>query len=267
MEPATALEHYRNGSLTDAVAAATAAVKAHPEDAASRTLLCVFLCFRGEWERVDNQLDVLATQATEFGRGANLFRQLVRGEMARREFFEQGRVPQCAGEMDENLEQVLQATISLRMGEDDAAARQLEQAEDVRASCPGVCDDDAFEDIRDMDDVTAPYLEAVTVSGDYMWLPFSTISSVGFLPVETLRDVIWRPARVEGHRGSTGMFYVCSRYYGSHDVDDERLALGQATDWSERDGIVRGVGLKTIMVGESCRTVFEIENIEMSRES
>src|SRR5689334_9834599 len=60
-----AQEHYRAGHLQEALAAATADVKSHPADTTRRGFLCELLCFAGDWERADRQLDALAQQDPE----------------------------------------------------------------------------------------------------------------------------------------------------------------------------------------------------------
>ena len=58
-----ATKHFQAGRLSEAVTAALAEVKARPGDTARRLFLAELLCFAGELERADRQLDVVADRA------------------------------------------------------------------------------------------------------------------------------------------------------------------------------------------------------------
>ncbi|MGA9389246.1 MAG: virulence protein SciE type, partial [Candidatus Sulfotelmatobacter sp.] len=52
-------ELYRAGHLNDAIKAVSAEVRDNPTDARRRVFLFELLCFAGEYERADKQLEVL----------------------------------------------------------------------------------------------------------------------------------------------------------------------------------------------------------------
>src|SRR5262245_15893865 len=89
-----AQDHYRAGHPQEAMAAATAEVKSRPTDTAQRGFLCELLCFAGDLERADRQLDVLGQQDPEALVGISALRQVVRAEQARQQFFTEGRLPE-----------------------------------------------------------------------------------------------------------------------------------------------------------------------------
>src|SRR5436305_251651 len=109
-------EHYQAGNLREAITAIGAEVKSHPTDAARRGFLCELLCFAGELERADNQLDVLTNQQPEAAMGMGLYRQLIRAEQARRQFFTEGRVPEFLDQPSPWLRLQLEASILVRGG-------------------------------------------------------------------------------------------------------------------------------------------------------
>src|SRR5947209_10986486 len=164
-------ELYRDGRLQDAVTAALDDVRKHPADAAKRTFLAELLCFAGDLERADRQLDVLAAPDKPEMMGALLFRQLIRAETARREFFAQGRVPDLLAEPGDAVRLALQASIAAREGNAAEAARLLTEAEAARPRPKGTCDGKPFEDFRDLDDLLAPVFEVLTSNGKYYWVP------------------------------------------------------------------------------------------------
>src|SRR5580765_4723217 len=87
-------ELYQVGKLTEAIAAANDEVKKRPTDPACRGLLTELLCFAGDLDRADKQLDVIVAQDPQALPGISLFRQLVRAEMARQQFYQEGRLPE-----------------------------------------------------------------------------------------------------------------------------------------------------------------------------
>jgi len=52
-------ELYRAGRLTDAIKALSAELRDNPTDIRRRTFLFELLCFAGEYDRADKQLEVL----------------------------------------------------------------------------------------------------------------------------------------------------------------------------------------------------------------
>src|SRR4051794_3099667 len=124
----TATEAYKAGKLSDAVAAALDQVRTSPTDRAKRLFLAELCCFSGDLERADKQLDVLFTPDAPDIIQLTLFRQLLRGETARREVFAQGRVPEFLAQPTDALKQRLESLIRLREGKKDEAAELLAKA-------------------------------------------------------------------------------------------------------------------------------------------
>ena len=82
-QDARALLHQNR--LDEAIAAQVEVVRSKPGEAEARALLAEFLCLSGQWERADKQLDLIGTQQPGLAVGVALFRQLIRGAMAREE--------------------------------------------------------------------------------------------------------------------------------------------------------------------------------------
>src|SRR4029079_6707505 len=110
----SAFDHYKAGELSEAIAAATADVKAKPTDRAARGFLCELLCFAGDLERADKQLDALGQLDPDSLVGVSLFRQLIRGEQARQHFFSAGALPEFLDQPTPDLAAHLQASILVR---------------------------------------------------------------------------------------------------------------------------------------------------------
>ena len=213
--PATGAELYAEGKLHDAIDALTAVVKRKPTDRPSRGLLAELLCFAGELERADKQLEVLINQDLENAVGISLFRQCVRAEVSRREFYDQGRIPEFLGSPTPALKQHLEASILVRDGETAEAASMLQAAEEARTPLSGVCDGEPFDDFRDLDDLTAPLLEVLTTNGKYYWVALESIESIEFSAPERPRDLLWRSAQLDVRDGPDGAVFVPATYAGT----------------------------------------------------
>ena len=258
----TAKECYQAGDLTGAAAAATEEVKQRPTDVARRLFLAELLCFTGELERADKQLDALGHQDPQTAMVVAMLRQLVRAEQARRDFFAEGRLPEFLEPPPAYLRLHLEASIRLREGRPDEAARLLDDAEQQRPHCAGTAGDAAFDDFRDIDDLTAPLLEVLTSTGKYYWIPVQRVELIEMRPPERPRDLLWRRAHVIVHGGPDGEVFLPSLYAGSSAEADDRLRLGHLTDWRGGDGSPnRGAGQRMFLVGEEAQGIMELETI------
>ena len=85
-----ALEAFNAGSLDEAIDLAKNEVKSNPTDVAKRNVFCEMLCWAGDLKRADKQLETLMMQDPSSAMGMALFRQLIRGETARQECFNEG---------------------------------------------------------------------------------------------------------------------------------------------------------------------------------
>lgn len=257
-----ATQHYEAGNLADAVTAATEEVRKHPTDTGRRAFLAELLCFAGDLERADKQLDALGQLVPEAALGVALFRQLVRGAQARQQFFTEGRVPEVLEEPTPVLQLHLQASVQLREGKTQEAAAVLAQAEALRPKPAGTCDGQPFDDFRDGDDLTAPILEVITSNGKYYWVPLDRIELLELRPLERPRDLLWRRAHLIVRDGPDGEVYLPTLYPNTHAEAEDTLRLGRATDWRGGGSTpMRGVGLRTFLVGDTGRTILEMKDI------
>src|ERR1700724_4781620 len=86
-------ELYRAGRLTDAIKALSAELRDNPTDVRRRTFLFELLCFAGEYERADKQLEVLAQAGPETEIGVLLYRSALFAERQRQDLFNTGEYP------------------------------------------------------------------------------------------------------------------------------------------------------------------------------
>lgn len=259
-----ASEHYQAGRLAEAIAAAAAAVKANPNDLAGRGFLCELLCFAGDLERADKQLDALGQLDPQSLLGVALWRQLVRAEQARGQLYSDGRLPEFLDKPSPQLELRLEATVRLREGQPQAAADLLRAAEDQRAHPSGTCDGRAFDDLRDLDDLTASFFEVLTTTGKYYWIPMERVERIELPACQRPRDLLWRRAQMVVRDGPDGEVYLPALYSGSAGAADQRVRLGRVTEWLEGERApVRGIGQRTLLVGDEARPILEISTLEI----
>src|ERR1700759_2299918 len=139
---------YRAGKLDDAVAAAQAALRKAPTDLNARVLLGELLAFAGNLERADVVLDAASAIDPTTAVVVAEFRQLIRADMARRQLFRDGRVPEFLGEPTETQRLQIAALVALRAGALAEAAKQAEAAEAGGPRVPGRHGDTVFDDWR-----------------------------------------------------------------------------------------------------------------------
>jgi type VI secretion system protein ImpE len=261
-----AREHYEAGDLKAAIAAQTEEVKKHPADSARRGFLSELLCFSGEWERADKQLDLLGTQDPQAMVGIALFRHLLRAEQARQQFWSEGRLPEFLEQPSPWLRLHIDASIRLREGEPKEAKAMLAQAEEQRPKLHGTCDGQPFDDLRDLDDVTASFFEVLTSNGKYYWIPMERVESIDFREIVRPRDLLWRRVHMVVQGGPDGEVYLPTLYAGTHQQDDDKIRLGRATDWkSAQDGPIRGIGLRTFLIGSTDKTVLALQQLTITQ--
>ena len=114
---------FREGKLAEAVAAANAAVRKTPADVGARVLLAELLLFSGNIERADTVLDACADIDVTAAVMVAEFRQLLRGEIARRQLFSEGRVPEFLGEPTAAQRLALAALVAMQGSNRDMGGR------------------------------------------------------------------------------------------------------------------------------------------------
>lgn len=260
-----AREHYQAGNLQEAIAAATEEVRRHPADTSWRGFLCELLCFAGDLERADLQLDALGHQDPQAVLGIALIRQLIRAEQARRQFYAEGRVPEFLEPPSPVLQLHLEASIRLREGQPSAAVELLAQAETQRPKAAGTCDGQPFQDLRDLDDLTAPLLEVLTSTGKYYWIPIERVELIEFRTPRRPHDLFWRRAHLIVRDGPDGEVFFPVLYANSNAETDDRLRLGRMTDWRGGNGEpIRGIGQRMYQVGNEERPILELQTLTIT---
>lgn len=257
-------DHLSAGGLQAAIDVATADVRGKPREAGARFVLAQLLCIKGELERADQQLDTIAQQEMKLGPTVVTLRQVIRAEQARRQFYNDGRLPDFLRPPADYVKLHLEAAVLLRKAEAKKAAEMLDQAEELRPHRVGICDGTAFDDLRDLDDVSACYLEVLTSTGKFYVVPIEDVTRIEFHGREQPSDLIWRRAQLSVREGPDGEVYIPAIYCPIGE-SSERAMLGRTTDWVGGDGEpVRGVGQRCFLVGEESVPIMQLETVEFS---
>jgi type VI secretion system protein ImpE len=259
----TADECYRNGRLTDAVTAALDEVKRNPTDSGKRGFLAELLCFAGDLDRADRQLDAISQQGPETLMEANLFRQLICAEKARQQFYTHGLLPEFLNqEITPDLRLHLEAAVLLRDGMATEAAGVLAKANEQRPKVAGTCNGKVFEDFCDLDDLTSSFFEVLSSKGEYFWIPIGRIESLEFVPWTRPRDLLWRRGHMIVRDGPDAEVFLPALYAGSASDANDQIRLGRATEWRGEAGArVRGVGQRIFLAGEEDHPILEMQKL------
>ncbi|HUT09708.1 MAG TPA: type VI secretion system accessory protein TagJ [Thermoguttaceae bacterium] len=126
----------------------------------------------------------------------------------------------------------------------------------------GTLDEKPFDDLRDIDDLTASFFEVLTSNGKYYWIPMERVETIRFQAPKRLRDLLWGRAHMIVGGGPDGEVFLPALYSGAHAEDDDRVRLGRMTDWrGGQRAPVRGIGQRMFEVGDEDRTMMELTQI------
>src|SRR3990172_3318820 len=253
------------GKLGEAIEEVTREVKGKPGDVASRTFLFELLCFSGEWDRAEKQLDVIGHQNVKAEIGVQVYRNNLKAERDRRKLYSDGLRPHFLREPPAYVDLHLAAINRLREGNLAEARETLDRAEEQRPALSGKFNGTPFEDFRDWDDVLGPVLELI-LNGQYTWLPFEQIKRMEISAPKTLRALMWASVRLEAPDPTIPHLYVPALYAGSHESPNAQIRLGRMTDWRQlSDDLSLAVGLRLFLVDREDKPLFEARSVEFEK--
>ncbi|MCB8881042.1 SciE type virulence protein [Acidisoma cellulosilytica] len=243
------MDLFRAGQLQAAITTATAAVRTVPGDVGKRLLLAELLLFAEEFDRADKALAAMESLDISVAPGIAPFRQLLRAEMLRHQTWREARLPEFLGEPTPSLTLSLKSLVTSLAGDAQAADDLARQAEAIRPAVTGRHDDIAFDDIRDTDDIAAGFLDVLTVSGRYFWVPFERIEAAQFHKPDRLRDLFWRRCSLSVKDGPEGDVYLPALYVAPSQASDGLMTVGRKTEWFG-ESVMRGQGQRVLLIGD-----------------
>jgi type VI secretion system protein ImpE len=249
------------GHLSAAIEQLSQEVRSHPADSRLRTFLFELLCFAGDYERAERQLDVISHQSPSTEVGVQVYRNILTAEQSRRRFFSDGLRPDFLFDPPAYTHLHLEAANRLRESRPVEAKVLLERSEGSRSPLKGRLEGQPFADFRDADDLFGPFLEVI-VHNNYVWLPYEQISHLTIAPPKRLRDLLWIPATVESPQGPVGNVFLPVLYAGSNQHDDDQVRLGRMTDWkATEEGLTLGVGQRLFLTDGEERPMLEVREV------
>ena len=259
---ATAKELLEEGKLSEAIQAMNDEVKRNPTDIQRRGLLAEMLCVSGRLERADAQLEVILQQDSKAALGVALMRQMIRAETARRDFYSAGRLPEFVDVPPPYVQKYIEASIRGREKRLGEAKQLLDQAEAERPRVKGSCNGRPFDDLRDLDDLTAAVFEVLTSTGKFFWIPVERVRSIEFRKPERLRDLIWRRAAMSVESGPDGEVFLPATYCSTNAEVDDKALLGRTTEWRGGDvEPMRGIGQVSFLVGDESVPIMQMQSV------
>lgn len=228
---------FKAGKLTEAISALNSQLRDNPADQRGRTFLFELLCFAGDYDRAEKQLNILEEEGSKDSfLGTLLYKAALHAERLRDEMFEKKTFPQ----------HVIDGMGTL-----------------VRGKLNGK----EFQSLSDADPRIGEKLE-IFAAGDYMWISFQDISMVRLEPPKRLRDLLWAPAKL-----TTGPTFR-SRELGeillpaisplSWQHPDETVRLGRVSEWCEDEsGEVAPFGPKNLLIDGEEFPLLEVRELEI----
>lgn len=261
MTPENAL---KAGQLDEALQLLTQEVRSNPADVRRRVFLFQLLALRGDWERAQNQLDVVGELDAINGMMVTAYTAVMHAEAAREAVFAGRQTPVVVGEPESWLALMFQALKLDADGRHAAAAELRLQALDQAEAVPGHIDGHAFEWMADADPRFGPCLEIV-LDGGYAWVPFARIRQLAFEAPTDLRDKIWAPVQVTWSNGGQAVGFVPARYPDSEQAEDSDFVLARKTDWvALAEDVFAGRGQRMLATDADEYPLLDVRTIEFT---
>ena len=210
---------FQAGRLDDAIDALSAELRNNPTDTQRRTFLFELLCFAGNFERAEKQLDILSQGSKEAAMGTLLYQSALHAERTRQGMFAEDRLPMST---------------------------------DAPHAVSGTLNGKPFGSVEDGDPRVGPRLE-LFAAGQYTLIPLAHIESVRMQPPKRLRDLLWAPVIVRtapSFKGvELGEVIMPVMAPGSWQDEDDSIRLGRSTAWiALGDGREAPIGQRVLRI-------------------
>ena len=237
----TPREHYQAGELDRAITVLGEELRSKPLDPQRRTFLFELLCFAGQYDRAEKQLDVLLGGASAAGdptmitggpatAGLLAYRSALHAQRTREAMFLSNTLP----------------------------------ATRVEPGGTGTCNGVAFRDFTDADPRIGDHLE-VFVAGSYTWIPVCFVQDLQVERPEHLRDLLWARARLTLRPGAPfqdmGEIFLPALTALAHRSTVDAVRLGRVTVWEMDNGQEIPTGQKMYFTDEDESSFLEVKTV------
>lgn len=230
-------ELFRAGKLSEAISALNEALRNDPSNQQQRTFLFELLCFSGDYDRAEKQLNILEQEGSKDSfLGTLLYKGALNAEKTRQEMFEKKTYPKQA-------------------------------LDGASTTVRGKLNGKEFQSLSDADPRIGEKLE-VFAAGDYMWISYNDIATVQLEVPKRLRDLLWAPAKlVTGptfRSRDLGEILLPAISPASWQHPDDEVKLGRVSEWCEDEaGEVALFGQKNLLVDGEEIPFLEIRELEI----
>ncbi|MFO0826514.1 MAG: type VI secretion system accessory protein TagJ [Phycisphaerales bacterium] len=249
-------ETFDQRTPDEAKALAVDFLRDQPLDRAVRAAFVEILCFLEQWERAENQADVVAgrEQHDSLGQHADLLRRLTRGERWRASVMSGQAIPSRPPSSEANWDEDTERRLSMLVAHATGSTQEFETRAAAIAMQPGWrCEvaGGGKGELRDEDDRLGSTLEGITRHGEYVWIPLQMIMELRLSRMGGACDRLWRRAFVQLTDAVGMALYIPIRYPESSRAGDPILIRGEARDritgWGS---IFAAAGHRCFMFGE-----------------
>jgi len=257
---------FKAGNLAAAIDAQIPVVKAKPADAVERLFLFELLAFAGELDRAQRQIDAISSEDPQIQVGYQLYRRLLDAERTRRQVFAAKAQPGYFTPPPDHVTLRLTGLTKLTGGAVAEGVALFQEANAGLGPLRGSLNGQPFAGLRDGDDRLGSVLE-VLANGNYFWVPLEQVAAISSKAPRFPRDLIWLPAQLDMHSGVSGQVFLPTLYPQTDLESDAQLKLGRLTDWravGEGESLMRGVGLKTFLLGDEATSILDWRKLELS---
>jgi type VI secretion system protein ImpE len=231
----TAQSLFQAGRLDDAIGALNTELRSNPTDSQRRTFLFELLCFAGNYDRAEKQLDILSQGSKEAAMGTLLYQSALHAERTRQAMFADNTLP---------------------------------LASEAPAALSGTVNGKPFASIEDGDPRVGPRLE-IFAAGQYTLLPLAHVESVRMQPPKRLRDLLWAPALVRtapSFKGvELGEVLIPVMAPASWQDEEDAIRLGRSTAWiALEDGQEAPIGQRVLRIDGDEVPLLEVRDLVLS---
>jgi type VI secretion system protein ImpE len=267
----------RAGELDKALALSENGVRDNPTCPLARSVLADVLMIRGDFERAETHLGAVLRFDPSQQREVDSLLQMLRAECDRQQVFAEGRTPEFLTPPTESMKVRLGALANMRAGAAAAAHAMLADAQSLDPEYVATANGGEPSAFLDWDARFGATIEALSATGKYYWIPLTSILSIEFAPIRTLRDLAWRsavitlgdsaraPSADAGANANVAFVFIPTRYPGSEGSGDGAIRTGGATEWTEPlPGVGIGIGQRVYLHGDSTLSAVSLSHVAVA---
>jgi len=252
----------QSGEPRSALELVQSSVKKKPADTSLRVFLFELLAVLGDWDRAEQQLDVIQGLGDADSLVMSItYSSALQAERQRQQVFAGQAEPSTLGQSEQWVGDMVKALGLLTTGDVVAAARLRDGAFEAAPARPGLLNDTPFTWVADADPRIGPCLEVI-VNSEYYWVPSTHIKALTITEPENLRDLVWLPVQFEWMDGEEKIGLIPVRYPGSETSAEGAVNLSRTTLWNViSDNYALGIGQRQLATDSSEYALLDIRSL------